>query len=134
MFWPEEQRRRLRRPCTTMPIWFRCVTRKPRTNSIAAGDGIDRRQIVWNDFVVVGPRSDPAHIGSRDAVAAPRVIASTRAPLSRRDRSGTDLLEHRLWREAGIGPSKGSWHRDIGGAASFSNRAVIVKKASFKSS
>src|SRR5215469_9116216 len=64
-----------------------------------------------------------------------RVIANTRALfVSRRDRSGTDVLEHRLRREAGIDPSKGSWHRDIGCAALFSSRAVIVKKASFKSS
>ena len=73
---------------------------------IAAGDGTDRRQIDRNDFVVVGPRSHPAHIpGSGDAVAALRGIASTRARLdSRRDRSGTDVLEHRLRREAGIDP------------------------------
>src|SRR6516165_7080443 len=43
---------------------------------IAAGDGIDRRQIAWNDFIVVGPRSEPAHIaGTRDAVAALKTIA-----------------------------------------------------------
>jgi len=63
-----------------------------------------------------------------------RVIANTRALfISRRDRRGTDVLEHRWWREAGIDPSKGSWHHDIGGAALFSSRTVIVKKASFKS-
>ena len=87
---------------------------------IAAGDGIDRRQIAWNDFIVVGPRSDPAHIaGSRDAVAALRAVAAAQAPfVSRGDKSGTDALEHRLWRVAGIDPTKaggGSWYRDIGG-------------------
>lgn len=87
---------------------------------IAAGDGIDRRQIAWNDFIVVGPRSDPAHIGgSRDAVVALKAIASAQAPfVSRGDKSGTDALEHRLWRVAGIDPAKtggGSWYRDIGG-------------------
>src|ERR1700747_1386217 len=61
---------------------------------IAAGDGIDRRQIAWNDFIVVGPRSDPAHIaGARDAVAALTAIASAKAPfVSRGDKSGTDAL------------------------------------------
>src|SRR5580704_15646177 len=56
---------------------------------IAAGDGIDRRQIAWNDFIVVGPRSDPAHIaGTHDAVAALKAIASTQAPfVSRGDKS-----------------------------------------------
>src|SRR5215468_9330153 len=87
---------------------------------IAAGDGIDRRQIAWNDFIVVGPRADPAHIaGGRDAVAALRAIAATGAPfVSRGDRSGTDALEHRLWHIAEIDPAKaggGSWYRDIGG-------------------
>ncbi len=44
---------------------------------IAAGDGVDRRQIAWNDFIVVGPRSDPAHIaGDHDAVAALKAIAA----------------------------------------------------------
>jgi tungstate transport system substrate-binding protein len=87
---------------------------------IAAGDGIDRRQVAWNDFIVVGPRSDPAHIaGTRDAVAALKSIAAARAPfVSRGDKSGTDALEHRLWRVTGIDPAKaggGSWYRDIGG-------------------
>jgi len=64
-----------------------------------------------------------------------RVIANTRALfVSRRDRSGTDVVDHRLWREAGLGPSKGSRHGDIGGAVLFSSRVVIVKKTSFKSS
>ena len=87
---------------------------------IAAGDGIDRQQIAWNDFIVVGPRSDPAHIaGTHDAVAALTSIASAQAPfVSRGDKSGTDALEHRLWRVAEIDPAKaggGSWYRDIGG-------------------
>ncbi len=87
---------------------------------IATGDGVDPRQIAWNDFIVVGPRSDPAHIaGGRDAVAALRAIAAARAPfVSRGDRSGTDALEHRLWHLAAIDPARaggGSWYRDIGG-------------------
>jgi tungstate transport system substrate-binding protein len=87
---------------------------------IAEGHGIDRRQIAWNDFIVVGPRSDPAHIaGGHDAVAALTAIAGVHAPfVSRGDKSGTDALEHRLWRAAEIDPAKagaGSWYRDIGG-------------------
>jgi tungstate transport system substrate-binding protein len=87
---------------------------------IDAGDGIDRRQIAWNDFIVVGPRSDPAHIaGTHDAVAALKAMASAQAPfVSRGDKSGTDALERRLWRVAETDPAKaggGSWYRDIGG-------------------
>jgi tungstate transport system substrate-binding protein len=87
---------------------------------IAAGDGIDRRQIAWNDFIVVGPRSDPAHIaGTHDAVAALKAVAGARALfVSRGDKSGTDALEHRLWQVTGLDPAiagGGSWYRDIGG-------------------
>jgi tungstate transport system substrate-binding protein len=87
---------------------------------IAEGHGSDRHQIAWNDFIVVGPRSDPAQIAAgNDAVAAFTAIAEVGAPfVSRGDKSGTDALEHRLWRAAEIDPAKvggGSWYRDIGG-------------------
>jgi len=86
---------------------------------ITEGHGLDRRQIAWNDFIVVGPRSDPAHIGGgRDAVAALAAIATAKALfVSRGDNSGTDALEHRLWRFAGIDPANthdSSWYRAIG--------------------
>jgi tungstate transport system substrate-binding protein len=86
---------------------------------ITEGHGLDRRQIAWNDFIVVGPRSDPAHIGgSRDAVGALVAVASAQALfVSRGDKSGTDALEHRLWSLAGIDPAKASdrsWYRNIG--------------------
>lgn len=87
---------------------------------IAEGHGVGRRQIAWNDFIVLGPRSDPAHVGSgHDAVAAFSAIAEARAPfVSRGDKSGTDALEKRLWRAAETDPAKaggGAWYRDIGG-------------------
>ena len=101
---------------------------------IAAGDGIDRRQIAWNDFIVVGPHSDPAHIaGTHDAVAALKAIAGAQAPfVSRGDKSGTDALEHRLWRVAGIDPAKaggGSWYRDIGGGMGAALNAAQAMNA-----
>lgn len=87
---------------------------------IAQGHGVDRRQIAWNDFIVVGPRADPAHIaGGHDAVAAFTAKAATGAAfVSRGDKSGIDALEKRLWRAAAIDPAQaggGSWYRDIGG-------------------
>jgi tungstate transport system substrate-binding protein len=87
---------------------------------IAEGHGVDRTEIAWNDFIVVGPASDPAHVaGGHDVVAAFHMIAETRAPfISRGDKSGTEALEKRLWRIAGIDPTgngQGSWYRDIGG-------------------
>jgi tungstate transport system substrate-binding protein len=101
---------------------------------IAAGDGVERRQIAWSDFIVVGPRSDPAHIaGTRDAVAALQAIASTHAPfVSRGDKSGTDALEHRLWRVAELDPAKadgGSWYRDIGGGMGAALNAAQAMNA-----
>jgi tungstate transport system substrate-binding protein len=101
---------------------------------IATGNGIDRRQIAWNDFIVVGPRSDPAHIaGTHDAVAALKTIAGAQAPfVSRGDKSGTDALEHRLWRVAGIDPTQaggGSWYRDIGGGMGAALNAAQAMNA-----
>ena len=83
---------------------------------MAAGHGTSRTEIAWNDFVIVGPDADPAHIvGRADAADALKAIATVAAPfVSRGDKSGTDAEEKRLWRAAGITPS-GAWYRDIGG-------------------
>lgn len=87
---------------------------------IAQGHGKERRQIAWNDFVIVGPATDPAHIdGTHNAVAALDAIAKAAAPfVSRGDKSGTDALEKRLWRKVGRQPSLAAgdgWYKDIGG-------------------
>ena len=85
---------------------------------VAEGYGVRRRAVMYNDFVIVGPASDPAGLaGMRDAAAALRKIAAARAPfISRGDRSGTHAAELRLWREAGLDPTKGrgQWYREIG--------------------
>jgi len=101
---------------------------------IAEGHGVDLRQIAWNDFIVVGPRSDPAHVaGSHDAVAAFKAIAAAGAPfVSRGDKSGTDALEHRLWCAADIDPAKaggGSWYRNIGGGMGAALNAASAMDA-----
>jgi len=85
---------------------------------IAEGHGLDRREIAWNDFVIVGPAADPAKIkGGRDALAAMQAIWNAKASfVSRGDRSGTDSLEKRLWHAAGLDPAQaGPWYKDIGG-------------------
>ena len=83
---------------------------------MAAGHGLSRTEIAWNDFIIVGPSSDPAHIaGGTSATEAFKAIAAAGSPfVSRGDKSGTDAEEKRLWRAAGITPS-GDWYRDIGG-------------------
>ena len=83
------------------------------------GNGLERKQIAWNDFIIVGPADDPAHVaGGHDAKAALTAIAEAKASfVSRGDRSGTNALELRLWAVAHITPPKvaGGWYRDIGG-------------------
>ncbi len=84
------------------------------------GHGVRRRQIAWNDFVIVGPSADPAHIkGGTDGVAALQTIATAQAPfVSRGDNSGTHAAELRLWKLAGQTPetlASQKWYRDIGG-------------------
>src|SRR4051794_33398703 len=73
---------------------------------VASGDGVDRRDVMYNDFVIVGPKSDPAGIGdSKDGAAAFRKIAEAKAPFaSRGDDSGTNRQELRLWRADGMDP------------------------------
>ena len=85
---------------------------------MADGNGVRRFDVMYNDFVMVGPKSDPAGIaGSKDVVDAFRKIAATNATfVSRGENSGTHAAELRYWKEAGIdiGTAKGKWYRDIG--------------------
>lgn len=85
---------------------------------MAEGQGVKRFDVMYNDFVIVGPKSDPAHIaGDKDVADALRKIAAARAPfVSRGDRSGTHEAELRLWKIAGIdiAAAKGEWYREIG--------------------
>ena len=85
---------------------------------VAAGWGVGRRDVMYNDFVIVGPASDPAGIaGMKDAAAALARIAGAKVPFaSRGDNSGTNKKELELWKAAGIpvGKSAGSWYRELG--------------------
>jgi tungstate transport system substrate-binding protein len=85
---------------------------------MSEGQGVKRFDVMYNDFIIVGPKSDPAHIaGGKDVAEALRKIAAAKAPfISRGDRSGTHAAELRLWKEAGvdIGAVKDSWYREIG--------------------
>ena len=74
--------------------------------SVADGFGVTRQEVMYNDFVVVGPKSDPAGAVGKDVQAALRKIAAVKAPfVSRGDRSGTHAAELRYWRDAGIDPA-----------------------------
>jgi tungstate transport system substrate-binding protein len=82
---------------------------------VAEGKLLNRRLVMYNDLVVVGPEADPARIrGEKSAVAALRRIADARARfVSRGDGSGTNLLELKLWRLAGLTPAR-SWYIESG--------------------
>jgi tungstate transport system substrate-binding protein len=85
---------------------------------IAEGFATRRYDVMYNDYVIVGPKSDPARIaGFKDAGQALQRIQSAQAPfVSRADKSGTHAAELRLWREAGIEPDRlrGAWYKETG--------------------
>ena len=98
------------------------------------GDGATRRQIAWNDFVIVGPSADPAHVrGGNDSVAALKAIATAQAPfVSRGDKSGTNAAELRLWKAGGFTPdtlNAEKWYRDIGGGMGQALNAASAMNA-----
>ena len=72
---------------------------------VKAGHGIDRREVMYNDFVVVGPKNDPAKIaGKGTAEALKGIIAAKAGFFSRGDQSGTHKAEQKLWKDAGLNP------------------------------
>jgi tungstate transport system substrate-binding protein len=98
------------------------------------GHGSVRRQIAWNDFIIVGPSADPARVrGGNDSVAAFKTIAAAQAPfVSRGDKSGTNAAELRLWKSAGQTPdalAKEKWYREIGGGMGQALNAASAMNA-----
>jgi tungstate transport system substrate-binding protein len=109
---------------------------------VADGFGVKRYPVMYNDFVLIGPNSDPAGIkGMRDVAAAMLAIKATAAPfISRGDRSGTHTKELDLWKAAGvdIAKDKGHWCKEIGQgmraalhAASASNAYVLSDRGTW---
>jgi tungstate transport system substrate-binding protein len=85
---------------------------------VAEGFGVERREVMYNDYVIVGPASDPAGIkGDKDVVDAMGKIAAAETPFaSRGDDSGTHKAELALWQDAGIdvAGASGTWYRETG--------------------
>ncbi len=85
---------------------------------LAQGDGLKRYPVMYNDFVLIGPREDPANVrGGKNIVQAFKAIKDKSAPfISRGDRSGTHIAELKLWSDAGIDIEKvrGPWYKSIG--------------------
>jgi len=82
---------------------------------VVEGYGVNRRDVMYNDFVILGPKDDPAGIrGMTDAAAALAKIAEARAPFaSRGDESGTHTKEKTIWQKAGLEPG-GDWYLSLG--------------------
>jgi tungstate transport system substrate-binding protein len=110
---------------------------------VADGFGVKRFAVMYNDFILVGPKGDPARAASADIAVALRRIAAARAPfVSRGDRSGTHAAELRAWQEAGLDLAavRGDWYREIGqgmgpalNAASASNAYVLSDRGTWLS-
>jgi len=109
---------------------------------VADGFGVKRQPVMYNDFVLIGPRSDPAGVkGSADIVAALKAIQTKKAPfISRGDKSGTHAAELALWKIAGveIDAARGPWYREIGqgmgaalNTASALNGYVLADRATW---
>ncbi len=109
---------------------------------VADGFGVKRFPVMYNDFVLIGPKSDPAGIkGNSDIVAALQAIKAKAAPfISRGDRSGTHIAELDLWKAAGIdiAKDKGPWYKEIGqgmgaalNTASASNAYVLADRGTW---
>jgi tungstate transport system substrate-binding protein len=84
---------------------------------VAEGFATKRQDVMYNDFVLVGPKSDPAKAASKDILAGLRKVLEAKAPfISRGDKSGTHAAELRYWKDAGIdlNASKGDWYKEIG--------------------
>jgi tungstate transport system substrate-binding protein len=110
---------------------------------IAEGHGVKRTPVMYNDLVLVGPKSDPAKVaGGKDIVDALKKVRGGQAPfVSRGDKSGTHIAELRLWKMAGIDPAgadKGGWYRSVGqgmgaslNTASSMNAYILTDRATW---
>ena len=84
---------------------------------LAEGFGVKRFDVMYNDFVLIGPKGDPAGVKGRDIETALKTIQAKATPfVSRGDKSGTHSAELALWKQAGVDieTAKGPWYREIG--------------------
>ncbi|MCO4890550.1 substrate-binding domain-containing protein [Cupriavidus sp. WGtm5] len=90
--------------------------RKMEDAFVAAGYGVNRRDVMYNDFIVVGPASDPAGVkGGKDVLAGFRKLAASGSKfISRGDNSGTDVMEKDYWKQLGIEPKGQPWYVNAG--------------------
>ena len=91
--------------------------RIPEIQFVIEGNGVKRFPVMYNDFVLIGPENDPAGVKGKDIVTALQTIKAKSALfISRGDRSGTNMAEVELWKDAGIdiAKDKGPWYKEVG--------------------
>jgi tungstate transport system substrate-binding protein len=108
---------------------------------VSEGYATRRHDVMYNDFVLIGPKGDPAQAGGKGILAGLRNVAARKVPfISRGDRSGTHAAELRYWKDAGIdlNASKGDWYKEIGqgmgpalNAASAQNGYVLADRGTW---
>ncbi len=108
---------------------------------VAEGGSLKRYPVMYNDFVLVGPKTDPVGVKGRDIVQALKKVSAVNAPfISRGDRSGTDAAEKRYWAQAGLADRKGSGYKECGcgmgpalNIASSANAYVLTDRGTWLS-
>jgi tungstate transport system substrate-binding protein len=108
---------------------------------VAEGGSVKRYPVMYNDFVLVGPKADPPGVRGRDIVEALKKIAAANAPfISRGDKSGTHAAELRYWNQAGLSAAKGSGYKECGcgmgpalNIASSTNSYVLADRGTWLS-
>ena len=108
---------------------------------VAEGYGLKRQPVMYNDFIIVGPRNDPAGAKGNDVAVALQKIAAANAPfISRGDKSGTHAAENRYWAAAGLADKRGSGYRECGcgmgpalNMASSANAYVLTDRGTWLS-
>ncbi|HQX61636.1 MAG TPA: substrate-binding domain-containing protein, partial [Burkholderiaceae bacterium] len=106
---------------------------------VADGFGVKRFPVMYNDFIIVGPKSDPVGVKGKDVVDALKKIAAANAAfISRGDKSGTHAAELRFWKAAGLADAKGSGYKECGcgmgpamNVASGSNAYVMADRGTW---
>jgi tungstate transport system substrate-binding protein len=100
---------------------------------VADGYGVARHDVMYNDFVVVGPKSDPAGVDGLEIAgeALERIAAATAIFVSRGDDSGTHKKELALWKDAGLDPTpqSGTWYRELGAGMGATLNAATAMEA-----
>ena len=98
--------------------------------AVEEGFFVDRHDVMYNDFVIIGPNNDPAKIkGMKSAAEAFKKIAGTSTFVSRGDNSGTNTKELSLWKKAGIDPKGQKWYLEVGQGMEKTQRIANEKRA-----